>query len=31
MEVDTKLWDHYPSPGEVWDYAQLIANCHGSN
>jgi hypothetical protein len=27
MEVDTKLWDHYPSPGEVWDYAQSIANC----
>jgi hypothetical protein len=27
MEVDTKLWEHYPSPGEVWDYAQSVANC----
>jgi hypothetical protein len=27
LEVSGKLWDHFPSPGEVWDYAQSIANC----
>lgn len=27
MAVSGDLWDHYPSPGEVWDHVQSLANC----
>jgi hypothetical protein len=27
LAINGELWDHYPSPGEVWDRMQSLANC----
>jgi hypothetical protein len=27
MAVNVEEWDHYPSPGELWDHMQALANC----